>query len=78
MFCDKDEHYSDGCNVVTDIKKQKKLLKKNRLYFNCLKGDHQRKNCKVKIKCFKCKKEGNIITPRYVILIATHKGGRDC
>ena len=34
-------------------------MKKNRLRFNCLKGGHQGKNCKVKIKCFKCKKEGN-------------------
>ena len=34
-------------------------MKKNRLCFNCLKGCHQLKNCKVKIKCFKCKKEGN-------------------
>ena len=59
MFCDSDKHNSDRCYIVTDIEKRKELLKKNRLCFNCLKGCHQRKNCKVKIKCFKCKKKGN-------------------
>ena len=69
FFVDSDEHYSDRCNIVTDIEKRKELFKKNRLCVNCLKGGHQRKNCKVKSKCFKCKKEGGIITPHYVILI---------
>ena len=59
FFVDSDEHYNDRCNIVTDIEKRKELLKKNRLCVNCLKGGHQRKNCKVKSKCFKCKKEGD-------------------
>ena len=58
-FYDVDEHYSDRCNIVTDTEKRKELLKKTRLCFNCLKGSHQCKNCKVKIKCSKCKKEVN-------------------
>ena len=48
FFVDSDEHYSDRCNIVTDIEKRKELLKKNRLRDNCLKGGHQRMNCKVK------------------------------
>ena len=59
MFCDCDVHYSDKSNIATDIDKRKELLKKNRLCFNCLKGGHQCKNCKVKIKRFKCKEEGS-------------------
>ena len=69
MFCDSDEHYSDQCNIVSDIEKPKELLKKNCLCYNCLKGCHQRKMCKVKIKCCKCKKEENHYTalcnPKY-------------
>ena len=33
VFCDSDEHYSDRCNIVTDIEKRKELLKKNPFMF---------------------------------------------
>ena len=32
VFCDSDEHYSDRCNIVTDIEKRKELLKKKTVY----------------------------------------------
>ena len=68
MFCGSDKHYSGRCNIVTDIEKRNELLKSNRLCFNCLKGGHQRKNCKVKINVFNAKKKV-VITPPYAILV---------
>ena len=56
------DHYSDKCNTVTEIDKRRQLLKSNRLCFNCLRGDHTKKNCRKQIKCFKCKTE--VIIPR--------------
>ena len=59
VFCQSVDHYSDKCIIVTDVDKRRDLLKRNRICFNCLKGGHIKKNCTVKIKCFKCKTEGH-------------------
>ena len=33
-------------------------MKRNRLCFSCLRGGHTKKNCRTRIKCFKCKTKG--------------------
>ena len=53
------DHYSDKCNIVTEIDKRRQLLKSNRLCFNCLRGGHTKKNCRNQMKCFKCKTESH-------------------
>ena len=37
-------------------------MKKNRIFFKCLKPGHAKPNCKSSIKCYKCKKEGDYHT----------------
>ena len=34
------------------------MLKKNIIFFKCLKSGYTKPNCKNSIKCYKCKKEG--------------------
>ena len=57
LFCYKTDHYSDQCQIVTDLKARREILKKNRICFKCLKPGHAKPNCKSSIKCYKCKKE---------------------
>ena len=59
MFCKCEDHYSDQCRVVTDIDTRTEILKKGNICFKCLKPRHIKKNCRTKIKCFRCKAEGN-------------------
>ena len=56
MFTD---HYSDQCQIVTNLKTRREILKKNRICFKCLKPEYTKLNCKNNIKCYKCKKEGD-------------------
>ena len=51
FFCQNVDHYSDKCNILTEIDKRRELLKRNRLCFNCLRGGHTKKNCRKQIKC---------------------------
>ena len=53
----KNDHYSDQCQIVTDLKARREILKKNRLCFKCLKPEHTKPNCKSSMKCYKCKRE---------------------
>ena len=59
LFCYKTDHYSDQCQIVTDLKARREILKKNRICFKCLKPGHTKSYCKSSIKCYKCKKEGD-------------------
>ena len=59
LFCYKADHYSDQCQIITDLKARREMLKKNRISFKCLKPGHTKPNCKSSIKCYKCKKEGD-------------------
>ena len=43
FFCQNVDHYSDKCNILTEIDKRRELLKRNRLCFNCLGVVIQRK-----------------------------------
>ena len=59
LFCYKTDHYSDQCQIVTDLKARREILKKNRICFKFLKPGHAKPNCKSSVKCYKCKKEGD-------------------
>ena len=53
-FCKKN-HYSDKCNVVTDVKERTRIVKEKRLCFKCLAGTHVSRNCMSKKSCYRCK-----------------------
>ena len=44
VFCKKDNHYSNQCKIITDVKLRCEFLKKNNLCFNCFKSGHSKKN----------------------------------
>ena len=56
LFCYKTDHYGDQCQIITDLKARREILKKSRISFKCLKPGHTKPNCKSCIKCYKCKK----------------------
>ena len=62
VFCKSNNHYSDRCDVITDVEARLTHLKKNRCCFNCLKVGHSKKNCRFDIECYKCQTTGNHCT----------------
>ena len=58
-FCKNDNHYSNQCKIITDVKLRCEFLKKNHLCFNCSKSGHSKKNCKNNIRCYHCKGNHN-------------------
>ena len=58
VFCE-GNHWSDKCNVVTDVQARKDMLKKANRCFMCLKTDHISRNCQKTKPCFYCKKLHN-------------------
>ena len=55
FFCQRNNHWSDQCRTVTDIAARLDILKSSRNCFKCLKKGHIQKNCRVRVKCYKCK-----------------------
>ena len=56
VFCGNKEHYSDKCDVITDIDLRMEKLKERRCCFKCLRADHHiAKNCPKKVFCYRCK-----------------------
>ena len=55
----KSDHYSNQCEVVTDLKKRFKIVKSNKCCFKCLRHGHGRANCTSKFRCFKCKSDSH-------------------
>ena len=53
-FC-KHNHYPDKCNVVTEIRQRKEIVRKNRLCYKCLFSGHPIRKCRSRYNCFKCK-----------------------
>ena len=59
FFCKNEDHYIDQCKIVTGVNSRKEILSKGRCRFNCLKPGHIKKNCKAKVKCYRCRAEGS-------------------
>ena len=53
IYCKRD-HPSSKCTVVTDVQARKNILRNKARCFTCLKSGHKARNCKSKIKCYKC------------------------
>ena len=58
VFCKNEDHYSDQCKIVTDVNSRKEISSKGKCCFNCLKPGHI-KDCKAKVKCYRCGAEGS-------------------
>jgi hypothetical protein len=52
-FC-KDSHYSNDCFKIKDKAKRYEIAKRDRLCFNCLRGNHSIQNCRSLYKCRSC------------------------
>ena len=60
VFC-KGEHLASRCRVITDVNTRYDIVKRERLCFICLKGNHTSNNCRlVSYECIKCKRKHNI------------------
>ena len=55
VFCGDRNHFSDKCDVITDITARKEKLRDLRCCYKCLKSYHIAKNCRKRIFCYKCK-----------------------
>ena len=55
VFCGGKGHYSDKCQIVTDVSSRVEKLKEMRCCFNCLRPSHRKKDCRKNIKCYTCK-----------------------
>ena len=56
VFCESSSHYSDRCDVITDISLRKQKLKDKRCCFRCMKSNHTANICRTRVFCFRCKK----------------------
>ena len=59
VFCRCEDHYSNQCRITIDIDTRREILKKGNICCRCLKPGHIKKNCRNRIKCFRCKAEEN-------------------
>ncbi|XP_065675822.1 uncharacterized protein LOC136092029 [Hydra vulgaris] len=53
IFCDK-PHRSQYCKSITNIQNRKRIISDKHLCFKCLGSGHVSKNCRSRIRCFKC------------------------
>ncbi|CAB4039577.1 G2 M phase-specific E3 ubiquitin- ligase, partial [Paramuricea clavata] len=53
-------HPSNSCSTVTDRNERKEILKRSGRCYICLRKNHVARECKSKIKCFKCDKRHHI------------------
>ena len=56
VFCGM-KHYNDKCDTVIDIDARVEILKSSKLCFNCLKRNHQKRDCRKQVQCYACKRE---------------------
>ena len=55
-FCESTSHYSDKCDVVTDVRLRLLKVKELKLCYRCLKVGHRANRCRNKKSyCFRCK-----------------------
>ena len=55
VFC-RGQHFSDKCNVVSDVEARKEFLRKAGKCFLCLRSGHVLRDCERKKGCYYCKK----------------------
>ena len=55
IFCGNMNHFSDRCDIITDVNLRKQKIRELRFCYKCLKPNHIAKNCRKKIFCYKCK-----------------------
>ena len=67
-FCKSGAQNSDRCNAVVDVQARQYILKKERYCFNCLKQGYSKKDCRTKIKRYKCKSLGSHHTALFEFL----------
>ena len=60
-----EDHYSDPCEIVTDVNSRRETLSQGKSCFSCLKPGYIKKKCKVKVKCYRCRAEGSHHTALY-------------
>ena len=59
LYC-KHEHSSSKCDVVTDPKTRKNILRNKARCFICLKSGHRAKFCRSDYKCYKCNQKHHV------------------
>ncbi len=56
VYCDKDDHRSSDCSLVTAAEDRRKILAKRKLCFNCTGPSHRASICRSTSTCKNCKK----------------------
>ena len=56
----KREHAPSRCDVITDIKARKSVLRNTGICFICLKSNHLARECKVAYRCVKCNQRHHV------------------
>ena len=59
VFCNSPNHKAWNCDVITDVKRRKKMLLDQRRCFNCLSKNHQANKCTSRFSCYNCKQKHN-------------------
>ena len=54
FYCDSPQHKASKCQVVTDPKTRREILKKSGRCFLCLRSKHISRHCKSNVKCYSC------------------------
>ena len=57
VYCNSETHKSIDCDKVTTMDDRRKHLAKNRLCFNCTRGQHRAAECKSNSTCRKCQRK---------------------
>ena len=55
LFCKSSNHYSDRCDVITDVNLRKQKVRELKCCYRCLKPKHIASNCRNKVFCYRCK-----------------------
>ena len=57
VYCQSETHKSNDCDKLKTMDDRKKYLAKNRLCFNCTRGQHRAADCKSRSTCQKCQRK---------------------
>ena len=62
VFCEKDDHKPQNCEIISKIEDRKSILKRSGRCFLCLRKGHMIRNCPAKFSCFNCKRRHHMTT----------------